>query len=104
MERKEGAHIDKWRATGLRTLKTAAFQLQQARCAITRNGIYHRLTFENPAGHRKSQRRVTNMHNPHNFLPPSNKMRLSHLRGGALNEVQVSNGTPVGQCTKGAMA
>ena len=74
-DRKEGAHIDKWRATGLRTLKTAAFQLQQARRAITRNGIYHRLTFENPAGHRKSQRRVTNMHDPQNFLPPSNTMR-----------------------------
>ena len=30
-----------------------------------RNGIDHRLTFENPAGHRKSQSRVAHMHQSH---------------------------------------
>ena len=43
--------------------------LQQARHTKPSNGIYHRLTFENPAGHRKSQRRVTNMHKPHSPTP-----------------------------------
>ncbi len=43
--------------------------LQQARRTKPRNGIYHRLTFENPAGHRKSQRRVANMHEPHSPTP-----------------------------------
>ena len=48
-------------ATHPQTAKAQPNGLQQARHSIPRNGIYHRLTFENPAGHRKSQRRVTNM-------------------------------------------
>ena len=42
--------------------KIAAPQLQQARGTKTGDRIYHRLTFENPAGHRKSKRRIANMH------------------------------------------
>jgi len=88
-----------------RPQKTHRNDLQQARRTKPRNGIYHRLTFENPAGHRKSQRRVANMHEPHSPTPKS-APRCDDCTLGeeATYAIQVSNGTPKGQCPKGAIA
>jgi hypothetical protein len=95
-EKTEGTYDPKWRATGRRTLASSGSVLQEARRTVLRNGIYHRLTFENPAGHRKSQRRVTNMHQSHR-PPPKYGHRPRYRRGGASLRPQISNLAPKGQ-------
>lgn len=59
---------------GAKAPSSVQWVLQEAGSTETRNGIYHRLTFENPAGHRKSQCRVANMHESHSS-PPRTDMR-----------------------------
>jgi len=90
-------------ATHPQTAKAQPNGLQQARHSIPRNGIYHRLTFENPAGHRKSQRRVTNMHEPHSPTPQSDpECNRRTLGEEATYTTNLANGQSKGQCPKGA--
>ena len=65
-------------------------RLQKARCAKPSDRIYHRLTFENPAGHRKSQRRIANMHKPHSPTPEQHKMLGRTLGEEPLTETNLA--------------
>ena len=89
----------KQHATGLRTPKMTVF-LQQARYAKTRHRICyrHRLSLENPASHRKPDRRIANMNQPHSH-PRDYPSADGGDQRAQSNHHQRSKGLPGGQST-----
>src|SRR5258708_23810961 len=70
-EEVERARADEMEAQrGARPNLSRSF-LKKTRGSQTRNRIRHRLPPEYPAGHRKAQSRVTQMHEPHRYHQPS---------------------------------
>src|SRR5258708_20807936 len=70
-EEVERARADEMEAQrGARPNLSRSF-LKKTRRSQPRNRIRHRLPPEYPAGHRKAQSRVTQMHEPHRYPQPS---------------------------------
>jgi hypothetical protein len=90
-EEKRARTIDEVACNGATHPQTRRTQrLQKARCTIPNDRIYQRLTFENPTGHRKSQRRIANMHKPHSPTPEQHKMLGRTLGEEPLTETKLA--------------